>query len=91
MVRDYLLYFLLLVNSERAAEVLLLTNLLGGLRSCRRVSLWGLSCPKGFPVFLGLQNLWRDCSAPASNVPGSIIPDFFIVVHQQRGILVYLP
>ena len=32
--------------------------------------------PKRFPVFSGLQNYWRDCSAPASDVLGSLLPDF---------------
>ena len=35
-----------------------------------------LSCPKRFPVFSGLQNYRRDCSAPASDVLVILLSDF---------------
>ena len=38
--------------------------------------LWAIACPKRFPFFLGIQNSRRDCSAPASNVLGSLLPAF---------------
>ena len=35
-----------------------------------------LACPKRFPVFSVLQNFRRYCSAPASDVLGSLLPSF---------------
>ena len=35
-----------------------------------------LACTKRFPVVLGPQNTRRDCSEPASDVLGSLLPDF---------------
>ena len=35
-----------------------------------------LACPKRFPVFSGIKNYWRDCSAPASDFLVSLLPAF---------------
>ena len=36
----------------------------------------GSDLPKTLPFFLKLQNYWRECSASASDVLRSLLPDF---------------
>ena len=69
----------------RATESFLPHDILGGLRFCHQVSdihplicrrsIQDLPCPKRFPSFLGIQNYWSGCSAPASDVLRSLLPD----------------
>ena len=77
------------------------TNYSGGIRYFSRVAfpstlLWRVSlgspCPKRFPVFSGIQNYWKDCFTPASNVLGSLLPAFlFSSFSDEEGILGSLP
>ena len=86
-VRDYLADFLSLAISAQSDEVFFPPDIIGGLRYCRRGDLLFRSCmmgffgillvPKRFPVFLGIRNSLRDCSAHASNVLGILLPAFF--------------
>ena len=86
MVRDSSADFLSMAISERAAEVFFPRNFIGGLRSCHRVALFlrsylagffgVLLVPKRFPVFLGLQNSWKDCFVSARIFLESLLPEF---------------
>ena len=46
----------------------------------------GSALPKRFPIFLRVQNSWRDWSAPASNILRIIIPAFLFCISVTKKV-----
>ena len=86
--------FSLTVPSARAAEFFLTADLLGGLRSCHRVSdihpiicrksLWDICCPQKVPCFLGAPIILRGTDTRLREMSWELLSlTYFLVVHQR--------